>query len=218
MDFIEEKCPLCFSPSIHFFTDKIGKIYHHCNHCCGVFLSSRFFLNLQEEISRYKTHNNIVTDINYQDFVKDLVTLVKSNEKKKSLGLDFGCGPGPVIQHLLIKEGFHILTFDPFFQPDNSVLKKSYHYIVSCEVIEHFNAPYLSFLKLKKMLFPGARLYLKTDILNESNLRNFEYWGYRQDPTHVFFYSPKTFDYIKEEFKYKSLKISGRTIVLQNES
>ncbi len=212
----EEICPLCSSHSVHFFTDNSGKIYRHCKKCSGVFLASRFFISQEEELARYKTHNNIVSDVFYQDFVQDLTDLIKSNETKNSLGLDFGCGPGPVIQYLLIREGYHLLTFDPYFQPDKKVLKNRYQYIVSCEVIEHFNSPYSSFLRLKKLLRPGGRLYLKTDILYEVTVQKFKTWGYRQDPTHVFFYTPSTFEYIKQAFNYSSVKVRGRTVVLQN--
>lgn len=212
----EEKCPLCASLSPHFFTDRTGKIYRHCIKCSGVFLSPLFYLNKHDEFARYNTHNNIVSDINYQRFVSDLVGLIKTKERKNTLGLDFGCGPGPVIQHLLIREGFHLLTYDPYYQPDKNVLAKVYDYIVSCEVIEHFNAPNVSFSLLKNLLKPQASLYLKTDVLYDLSVQNFEKWGYRNDPTHVFFYTLKTFEFIKKEYNFSSLEIQARTIILRN--
>lgn len=209
-----ELCPLCFSSSEVFYTDKKEREYRHCICCDGVFLSPQFHLQYKEEHDRYNTHNNIVTDIHYQSFVNDICNLIRSNEKKNTLGLDFGCGPGPVIQHVLLREGYHLLTYDPYYQPDKSVLKKSYDYIVSCEVVEHFNKPQPSFLLLKQLLKPKGKLYIKTDILYEVNRAYFEKWGYRNDPTHVFFYTPKTFEYIKKVFHFTELQLKKRTVIL----
>lgn len=208
-----ELCPLCNSTTKAFFTDKKERKYRHCNFCDGIFLMPQFHLTKKEEFARYKTHNNFIHDKLYQNFVSDLCNLVIKNEKKNTLGLDFGCGPGPVIQYILLKQGFHILTYDPFYQPDNSVLNKIYDYVVLCEVIEHFNRPFEAFTTLKKLLKTGATLYIKTDVFYEVSIASFEKWGYRNDPTHVFFYTPKTFSFIKDKFQFSSIQLNGRTVV-----
>jgi 2-polyprenyl-3-methyl-5-hydroxy-6-metoxy-1,4-benzoquinol methylase len=38
-------------------------------------------------------------------------------------------------------DGYKIKQFDPFFHNDIAVLRRSYDYIVCCEVIEHFHSP-----------------------------------------------------------------------------
>jgi cyclopropane fatty-acyl-phospholipid synthase-like methyltransferase len=116
----------------------------------------------------------------------------------------------------LLREGFHLLTYDPYYQPDKSILKKSYNYIVSCEVVEHFNKPQETFLLLKQLLKPKGKLYIKTDILYYVNRMYFEKWGYRNDPTHVFFYTPKTFEYIKQTFDFTELQLKNRTVILRS--
>lgn len=214
MSFISEKCPLCFTESELFFEDAEFKKYCHCKTCDGIFLSSIFHLPTNEEKNRYDLHINDIYDVNYHNFVDDLIRPIKMHQKKSELGLDFGCGPSSVIQHSLIAKNYHILTYDPYYQPNASVLEKKFSYIVSCEVIEHFNQPNKSFQLLYNLLKKDGKLYLKTDVVYDRSKEKFKSWGYRQDPTHVFFYSPKTFAYIQEKWNYSSLHIDKRVAIL----
>ncbi|MFP8489053.1 class I SAM-dependent methyltransferase [Gracilimonas sp. Q87] len=165
-----------------------------------------------EEIIRYESHNNDVEDPRYQKFVSPLVNKILANFSQDHKGLDFGAGTGPVITKMLTDEGYDIITYDPYFDNDKTVFDQRFDYIVSCEVIEHFHEPYTEFERLRKMLKPGGALFLKTDVYTED--RDFHAWYYKSDETHVFFYHPYTFKWIKNEFSFNSLEIDGRHISL----
>lgn len=44
----------------------------------------------------------------------------------------------------------------------------------------------------------------------------FSDWYYKNDPTHVFIYTEKTLEFIKNEFGFKNLFIQNRLIVFEN--
>ena len=129
------------------------------------------------------------------------------------LGLDYGCGKGPVITHQLKAKGFLIDLYDPYFYPDTSYLHKTYDYIFSCEVFEHFYHPFDEITKLRKLLNPGGLLIIKTHLFN--NQTDFKNWYYRKDQTHVFIYTFKTFEYIAEHFGFDIVRLSEKLVVLR---
>lgn len=166
----------------------------------------------EEEIHRYESHDNDVEDPRYQNFVSPLVEKITARYGPQDLGLDFGSGTGPVITKMLNDRGYKLNVFDPFFDNHPEVLKLKYNYIVSCEVIEHFHHPYQEFKRLRTMLKPDGALFLKTDPFTDD--RDFHAWYYKSDETHVFFYHPKTFEWIKDEFDFSELDIDNRHITL----
>ncbi len=201
-------CPLCFTGTTPITT----KPYQNCNSCAGIFLPSKHHLSPQEEKARYETHNNDVTDPNYQQFVSPIVSSVLKQHKAKQIGLDFGAGTGPVISKLLTDHGYEINQYDPYFCPDRSSLRKKYDYIVCCEVVEHFAHPHREFKLLSTLLKNAGSLYIMTQMYTEQT--DFSKWGYKDDPTHIFFYHKKTFEYIKERFNFQTLKTDGRLVIL----
>ena len=174
-----------------------------------------FYPDINKEKNRYLEHKNDIYDERYQAFVRPLVDLIMSENENNSSGLDFGSGTGPVASYLLSKEGHKMSLFDIFFQNDPEVLEIKYDFILSCEVIEHFTSPSSEFEMLKKCMKPGARLYLNTHMIpSEVDLNN---WYYAKDPTHIFFYRPQTFEYIKKTYGFSRVRvISERIIVLDN--
>ncbi len=129
-----------------------------------------------------------------------------------SIGLDFGCGPGPVISHLLQNSGYMIKQYDPIFHVDQRVLESKYHYIVCCEVIEHFHSPAEEFRRLRSLLKSNGELICMTDLITDET--DFAKWYYKNDPTHVFLYRRETLQYIAEEFDFAKCRIDGRLIVM----
>ena len=205
-------CPLCKSNSDHYLTFR-KKEYYKCRGCQSVFMDSRFFLDPKKEKERYLLHNNDVNDVGYQNFVKPIIDYTLDNFTKESHGLDFGAGHGPVICTLLKKMSYNIEMYDPFFHNQKELLKEKYDYIISCEVIEHFHDPAKEFSSLKSMLNHGGKLILKTDILKPNT--DFKQWYYKNDATHVFFYSLKSFDYIVKKFGFSQVTIDDRLIIIE---
>jgi hypothetical protein len=64
------------------------------------------------------------------------------------------------------------------------------------------------------MLKNDSKLYLMTEVYNEGI--DFASWYYKNDPTHVFFYSRETFEWIKKEFGFSKVEVNKRLIVFEN--
>jgi 2-polyprenyl-3-methyl-5-hydroxy-6-metoxy-1,4-benzoquinol methylase len=166
------------------------------------------------EKSVYQQHQNDVNDKAYQKFVSPITNRVIDDLSTTSKGLDFGAGTGPVLAKVLNDNGFEMDIYDPYFHNHPKLLEKRYDFIASCEVIEHFYNPYKEFKLFKKLLNPHAKIYLMTEIYTQEI--DFTSWYYKNDPTHVFFYTKKTFEWIKNEFDFNSVVVDERLIVFEN--
>jgi hypothetical protein len=204
-------CILCSGAAHEFFYDmQEGHSYLHCPQCDLRFLKPESRLNPQDELARYSLHENDVDDPRYQDFVSPLARLIRDNVDPGAKGLDFGCGPAPVVAHMLSQVGYDMSLYDLYFYTDTSVLERTYDFICCSEVAEHFYDPALELRRLKAMLAPNGRLALMT--LMYTDAVDFKSWYYRKDPTHVCFYSKKTFEFIRKEFGFKSFTQHGDRI------
>jgi 2-polyprenyl-3-methyl-5-hydroxy-6-metoxy-1,4-benzoquinol methylase len=177
-------------------------------------MNPNHFVSPSQEIKRYKNHNNDINDIGYQNFVKPILNGVLTDFNSTNIGLDFGCGTGPVITKLLRDKNYNITTYDPFFDNNLTALKTTYNFIVCCEVIEHFHNPLKEFKLLKSLLKLNGKLYCMTDVYKETI--NFESWYYKNDETHVFFYHKNTFDWIKNELDFSKVTVLNRLIIFEN--
>ncbi|MCK8522127.1 class I SAM-dependent methyltransferase [Aquimarina sp. D1M17] len=198
------QCTLCESKTVE-FSEINNKKYFRCVTCDGILLDRKHFLSPEDEKRRYLLHQNDVNDPGYQEFVLPLVQSIIENFDSTSEGLDFGSGSGPVITTMLREKEYTISTYDPFFDLQPKVLERKYDYIICCEVIEHFYNPKKEFDLLYNLLKPGGSLYCKTKIYYSSI--NFGKWWYKNDPTHVFFYSEDTMNWIAKNYSYQSLEI-----------
>lgn len=205
-------CLLCSHKTKPFYEFRNNN-YYQCQSCSSLMLDPANYPSWEEEKEIYKTHNNDVEDIRYQNFVSPIVEAVKSSYNKNHKGLDFGAGTGPVITSLLEKEGYDINLYDPFFHfyPEN--LRKKYDYIICCEVIEHFHHPYDEFQDLSNILSSKGSIFCMTSLYDEGI--NFKNWNYKNDETHVFFYHKKALEWIKKEFAFSKLEIEGKLIKLR---
>ena len=206
-------CILCGSPETLSLYRERNHRFLECTICSSVFRDPATFLNREEEEKRYLTHNNDVEDPDYRQFVSPLVTAVLKDYPEPITGLDFGAGTGPVIAHMLNEKGFKIELYDPFFHPDTSVLNRPYDLIVCCEVIEHFHRPLKEFKLLHSLLNPGGKLYCMTDPLPK--ITSFADWYYKEDPTHVIFYSEENLNHIKRAVGFSGVSISNRLITFE---
>lgn len=189
-------CILCGSET-KFLHEWQEKKFYRCGGCESVILHPDFYVDSEAEKSRYEEHINDVDDPGYQRFVADLVDAVQQNQKPEETGLDFGSGTGPVITKLLTDAGYSLKLYDPFFHPAEKNLKLRYDYIIACEVIEHLQHPMREFRLLENILKPGGNLYLKTYIYHDDI--DFPSWHYKNDPTHVIFYSKKALQWISDQ-------------------
>lgn len=208
-------CILCASESSHFFSAPTeAKSYLRCPECDLIFMLPKYRLNDEQERDRYLTHKNSLDDVEYSKYVKPIFDYVIKHVELSSKGLDYGCGEVPMITHLLKKNGYDLSTFDPYFKNDLQSLESTYDFIVSVEVIEHFYSPAQEFTRLKSLLNKTGFIALMTSPHDQQT--NFAQWHYRRDPTHVCFYSEKTFAWIKNHFGFDSYEfIQPRTHILK---
>jgi 2-polyprenyl-3-methyl-5-hydroxy-6-metoxy-1,4-benzoquinol methylase len=157
-------------------------------------------LNAKDEKARYELHNNDIHDPAYRKFLSPVSDFVSNTYSAAHIGLDYGCGPGPALAHVLGERGYRIHLFDPCFFPNSEVLKERYDFIICTETAEHFYSPAHEFQRLSELLKPGGRLLLMTLCYTEDI--DFARWFYRRDETHVFIYRHRTLDYIAVRFGF----------------
>ncbi len=204
-------CPLCNGKGTKIHHSR-NRDYYRCTNCTGFFVGAAAFLNPIEEKKRYDNHSDDITQQGYQNFVSPCVLAVLNNFMPEHKGLDFGCGRSEIVAKLLRQKKYSAIGYDPFYKDTPEVLSQKYHYITSCEVIEHFNNPAKDFKLLKSLLLPQGKLILQTNIYR-SNI-DFSTWWYKNDPTHVFFYTDQCFQYIHSFYGFNSLKIENNLVVL----
>lgn len=188
-------CPLCAGSSEAFLTAQ-KRDFLLCPTCGLVFVPSWQHLSLEEEKSRYLTHNNDPHDKGYQKFLLPVARAVMENHSIPSKGLDFGCGTGSPLPDMLKEHGFEMDIYDPFFAPHPEVFSTTYDFITCTEVMEHICRPAIEMTGLWKMLNPGGRLYLMTQFRIPE--RDFSNWAYIRDLTHIAFYSRPTMKWLAD--------------------
>ena len=202
-------CTLCSSVLIN----KKDEYYYDCGICKAIVKDEKYYLTANEEKAEYEIHNNDINDIKYQKFTMPITNYVIEKYLPEHKGLDFGSGTGPVISSMLMKKGYDIVQYDPFFAPNLNLLNNRYDYIVSCEVFEHFYKPKMEIDRLTFLLNANGILLIMTMLYNDDI--DFNTWRYRKDSTHVFIYRKETIEYIATEKKLKIDILTDRFIVLR---
>jgi SAM-dependent methyltransferase len=207
----EAYCTLCGSGDLSLITPKDDKRqYYLCGYCKLIFTDEYHLLNPEEEKSRYQQHNNSITEPGYVKFLNRVIHPSLEYINKNMKGLDYGCGPGPVLSMLLHEKGIHCDIYDPFFYPDYP--EDTYNFIFSTETFEHFHDPRKEIEKINHLLDPEAFLFIMTE--RWESLERFETWYYKNDPTHVCFYHDKTFDFIASEYNLKKLYCDRNRVMI----
>ncbi|NNE68425.1 MAG: class I SAM-dependent methyltransferase [Pyrinomonadaceae bacterium] len=150
------------------------------------------------ERERYLEHNNDPSDDGYRNFLARIMGPLRERVAKGAKGLDFGCGPVTVLAEMLEDSGFEMEVYDPIFHERPEALKGEYDFVVSTEVLEHLSKPHSELDRLFSLLGHGGVLALMTRPLEEDV--DFKTWHYKNDPTHICFYSEPVFEWISAEF------------------
>lgn len=209
-------CPLCNSDEVsHFHTEGNGhkRVFLKCGNCELVFADPDNLLAKSTEKSRYEHHNNSRRTKGYEKFLRTLIDPVKDLVSKSSVGLDFGCGPYPMLVEIFKEDGYQIEGYDPYFCHEKQLLEKTYDFVTCCEVVEHFNRPIESFEQLCSVLKTNSILGIKTTLFKDEI--DFSKWYYKNDDTHVSFYTQKSIEWIANNFGLKILKIEDALIIFQ---
>lgn len=192
-------CPLCASDAIKSFHSDKARPYFQCHCCALVFVPKAYFLSNEDEKERYDQHQNNPEDEGYSSFLMKLVEPMIHRLAPGVCGLDFGAGPTPALAGLFEKKGFGMDRFDPFYADNQELLLNEYDFITATEVVEHLHRPQDVFEKLFGMIKPGGLLGLMTKTMPDENL--FASWWYKNDRTHVCFYSDDTWRWIENKWE-----------------
>jgi len=183
-------CPLCTGSATTPFQRDARRPYLHCCRCHLVFVPPPFLPDRAAERAEYDLHENFVDDPRYRAFLWRLGAPLLARLGPGAVGLDFGCGPGPALARMLQERGLTVALYDPFYAPDTSVLTGQYDFICATEVVEHLHRPRRELPRLWSLLAPGGWLGIMTKLLRDAAA--FAQWHYKNDPTHVCFFSETT--------------------------
>jgi hypothetical protein len=170
----------------------------------------------EEEGRRYRLHRNDPEDPGYRGFLRRLLDPAVEHLRPGARGLDYGCGPEPVLASLARAGGFGCDLFDPRFHPQSP--SPPYDFVLASEVFEHFRVPALEIPRVVSLLdsgvpgCPGGLLAVMT--LHWRDAEDLASWHYLSDPTHLAVYRAETFDWIGARYGLRVEWTDGERVVL----
>jgi hypothetical protein len=190
-----QTCPLCGAPSVEDFYHDGRRSYLRCDVCALIHADPASHLSPAEEKARYSLHQNDPQDPGYRRFLSRLAEPLTARLGAPPLrGLDFGSGPGPTLSVMMEERGYQIAVYDPYFAPDPAALQERYDFVTCTETLEHFHTPCKEWRLLLNLVKPGGWLGIMTRMVEDTAA--FGTWYYKDDPTHVSFFSRATFGYL----------------------
>jgi hypothetical protein len=208
---MESHCPLCQSTDLKCYFKSKDSDYFICAQCELVFAPAEYHLSDIEEKSRHDLHQNNPQDLHYRQFLSKVFNPVLEHISPNAIGLDFGSGPGPTLCIMFSERGYQLDLFDKFYANNASIFNNHYDFITLTEVVEHFDKPRFELDRLFAMLNDDGILSIMTNMLNSDT--NFEYWHYKNDPTHICFFSQATMNHLANKWGAK-VKFYGDNVVL----
>lgn len=191
-------CPLCGAGDLRDRGRAFGRRFRECLRCRLLSMHPGDHPSTEEEARRYRLHRNDPEDPGYRAFLRRLLDPVTERLRPGARGLDYGCGPEPVLASLVRAGGLACDVFDPFFHL--GALHPPYDVVLASEVFEHFRVPAPEISRAVSLLDSGGPgregglLALMT--LHWRDGEDLARWHYLSDPTHVSIYRAETFDWI----------------------
>jgi SAM-dependent methyltransferase len=211
MSGMSSTCPLCRNPEISDFHQDSRRIYRRCPACNLVFVPPSYRLALSGEKAEYDLHRNSPEDEGYRRFLSRLFLPLQELLRPGSRGLDFGSGPSPTLSVMFAEAGHSVAIYDKFYAPDAAVFSEQYDFITATEVVEHLSDPGRELAGLWTCLRPGGWLGIMTKLALDREA--FARWHYKEDPTHICFFSRITFAWLAACWRAE-LTFVGSDVVL----
>ncbi len=210
-DTINHICRLCSSDKTEQLNFAYGeRQYCFCSQCHLIFADQASLPDYESERQRYEMHQNHLHDTGYIRFLQQLLVPLANILSPAREGLDYGCGPEPVLAHLIRSQGYKCEIYDPIFFPE--LQPKDYDFITATECIEHFHFPSVDFDKISKMLRQEGILALMTDTWQ--SIEKFGTWHYIRDFTHVCFYNILTMSWLAEKYGMSLIYTDSRRVFI----
>ena len=206
-------CPLCASSDIrNFFQDK-QRSYLRCDNCKLTFVPKKYFLSEAAEKAEYDLHLNSPTDQGYRKFLSRLLIPLQKLLPPTTHGLDFGSGPGPTLSVMFEELGYKMTIYDKFYAHRPECLTQHYDFITATEVFEHLQQPHNTINQLWQALKPNGYLGIMTKLVRDHAA--FTNWHYKNDLTHVIFFSQKTFSWLAAQWHAEVTFIDNDVIIIK---
>ncbi|MEO2034947.1 MAG: class I SAM-dependent methyltransferase [Planctomycetaceae bacterium] len=203
-------CPLCHKSDVTpFLADR--RSYFRCAVCKLVFVPPEQFLSAAAEKAEYDKHENSAADPRYRAFLSRLQEPLLERLAPHSRGLDFGSGPGPTLSLMFEEAGHAMHIYDPFYAADDSAWQHRYDFITASEVVEHLHDPRSELDRLWSCLKPNGLLGIMTKRVIDRAA--FSRWHYKDDPTHVCFFSLQSFRWLATHWQ-ATLSIPEKDVVV----
>lgn len=206
-------CPLCAGEALALWHRDKRREYWRCETCALVSVPPSFHLDAQAEKALYDLHENDPGDAGYRRFLARLTQPLLARLEVGAAGLDFGCGPGPVLAGMLAEAGHKVALYDKFYQPDSAVLARHHDFVTATEVVEHLAQPARVWQTFCDLLRPGGWLGIMTKRTRDQAA--FARWHYTHDPTHVSFYGEETFRWIAQRWGFSCDFVAADVVLLQ---
>lgn len=204
-------CLLCEAPNADAFHHDNQRDYFRCQTCHLIFVPPEQHLSANAEKAEYDLHQNSPNDLGYRRFLSRLFIPMQVQLPPHSHGLDFGSGPGPTLSVMFREAGHTMAIFDPFYAPDNTVFDHQYDFITATEVVEHLRNPQMELNRLWDRLKPGGILGIMTKLALDVDA--FARWHYKNDLTHICFYSRETFRWLAGQWGVEAIFV-GKDVIL----
>jgi hypothetical protein len=211
-------CKICQSSTKSIIDTKKELIYYRCDICGFIYLDDTYMVDKVQEKKQYDQHNNSLENEGYVQMFEDLIDLsIEPYRENIQTVLEFGSGPEPVLAELLERRALEVDIYDLYYSSQKIYEGKKYDLITSTEVFEHLEKPLEVLGLLVKNLHENAYVVLMTKFPPKGD-NEFLAWWYRRDPTHISFFTPKSFEVIAERVGLKVLKIINENIVVFQKS
>lgn len=189
-------CRLCSTPATILFKD--SRSFYFCGTCGLIFTDCP--LTNEDKIKHYQSQFD--NDFNWKAEAKGFEPLFHKNSGDYRI-FDYGSGSGK-LGSALRDLGYDVDCYEPMFDGEftSRNLYGKYDFIILNEVIEHIENLKSVLTDIHYLLGSNGRALIKTfltdEIINDpSNASDiFANWWYKNDMTHISFFSLITFEYI----------------------
>ncbi|QDF68409.1 class I SAM-dependent methyltransferase [Shewanella sp. SNU WT4] len=211
-------CPLCGGQHLTLFCQDARRRYVCCQECELVSVPASFHLSPSAEKAEYDKHDNSSADAGYRRFLSRtwaplLARLQGTHADITRLqGLDFGCGEGAVLSQMARENGVAIANYDLYYHNHGALLHQQYDFITLTEVIEHIADAAQLLAQLNTMLKAGGVLAVMTKQVTSADA--FSRWHYKNDLTHINFYSDASFGWLAKHYGWQLELIDNDVVFL----
>lgn len=206
-----DTCPLCGGADTGPYASDSSRAYRTCRDCSLVYVPDPCHVSAAREKAEYDLHQNHTEDPGYRNFLNRLCHPLQARLPAGAAGLDFGCGPAPALAAMLTERGYRVDIHDKYYAPGDRVFDKKYDFITATEVLEHLRRPGFELSRLHGLLRGDGILAVMTKLVRDRQA--FEKWHYKNDPTHISFFSRATFEWLGRSWQAR-VEFIGADVIL----